>query len=145
MGFSKNIAIIIISAFIIVACVKSVERPSISSYEECVAAGNPIMESYPEQCSDGINSFTRKLSDEEKRRLNLDLDDPFSSRPDKSELLRQCPEAWIENKMPVVVEPGDDIPKREYLILDGQNRTPDEFDLNWIETNCEISSAEVVY
>lgn len=28
----------------------SVPQPIVTSFEECVAAGNPVMESYPEQC-----------------------------------------------------------------------------------------------
>ncbi len=31
---------------------------SINSFQECVAAGNPIMESYPEQCSANGQTFT---------------------------------------------------------------------------------------
>lgn len=39
---------------------------TITSYEECVAAGFPILEIYPEQCvSDDGRHFTRKLSKEE--------------------------------------------------------------------------------
>lgn len=40
---------------------------SISNFEECAAAGYPIMESYPEQCAtpDG-RSFTRELSEDEQ-------------------------------------------------------------------------------
>ncbi len=30
---------------------------SISSFEECVAAGNPVMESYPEQCNANGRNF----------------------------------------------------------------------------------------
>lgn len=43
---------------------------SISSYEQCVQAGHPILESYPERCitPDG-KSFTRQLTDEEKKLL----------------------------------------------------------------------------
>jgi hypothetical protein len=39
---------------------------SINSYEDCAAAGYPILESYPEKCQapDG-RTFTRKLTDEE--------------------------------------------------------------------------------
>lgn len=45
----------------------------IASFEECVAAGNPILESYPEQCitEDG-DLFVRQLSSEELRRNNPD-------------------------------------------------------------------------
>jgi hypothetical protein len=33
----------------------------ITNFDECVAAGYPVMESYPRQCSDGENTFTEKL------------------------------------------------------------------------------------
>lgn len=35
----------------------------ITNYEECVAAGYPVMESYPEKCSDGNQTFTRVIDD----------------------------------------------------------------------------------
>lgn len=38
---------------------------SINSFEECAAAGNPIMESYPEQCSANGKTFTRDISETE--------------------------------------------------------------------------------
>jgi hypothetical protein len=31
--------------------------PKITNFAECVAAGNPISESYPEQCSDGSKTY----------------------------------------------------------------------------------------
>ncbi|MDQ3065404.1 MAG: hypothetical protein M3Q36_04000 [bacterium] len=37
---------------------KQTESRSINSYQECVAAGNPVMESYPEQCSANGQTFT---------------------------------------------------------------------------------------
>lgn len=30
------------------------ELPKVTSFEECVAAGNPVMESYPRQCNDPV-------------------------------------------------------------------------------------------
>lgn len=39
----------------------------INNFEECAAAGHTIMESYPEQCSDGKTVFTRIISEEEKK------------------------------------------------------------------------------
>ena len=49
-----------------------------SSFDECVAAGNPVMESYPEQCAvPGGKTFTRILSDEECQ--NSDIDYCFAS------------------------------------------------------------------
>ena len=43
---------------------------SISTFQECADAGNPIMETFPEQCvtPDG-RSFTRELTEEEKLKL----------------------------------------------------------------------------
>lgn len=60
---------------------------SISSYEECAAAGYPILESYPEQCSvpDGP-TFTRELTVEEQ------------NTPEPSEDPQEIviPEGWIK-------------------------------------------------
>ena len=48
------------------------DAASITSYEECVAAGYPIMESFPEQCAvPGGDSFTRELTDAEKEQNGL--------------------------------------------------------------------------
>lgn len=38
------------------------EGPAVSSYEDCVERGYPVMESYPEQCSDGTNTFVRDVN-----------------------------------------------------------------------------------
>lgn len=78
----KNKTLLIIAAalfFIIVASVAGVityilikdDSDEINSYEECVEAGNPILETYPEQCktSDG-KTFTRKLTQEEQDNLD---------------------------------------------------------------------------
>lgn len=34
---------------------------NVSNFEECVAAGNPVMESYPRQCRHGEKSFTEDI------------------------------------------------------------------------------------
>ncbi|MCP4647952.1 MAG: hypothetical protein GY852_09520 [bacterium] len=58
-----------------------------SSFDECVAAGNPVMESYPEQCAvPGGGTFTRTLSDEECQ--NADIDHCFAS----CRICPPCPE-----------------------------------------------------
>ena len=38
----------------------------VNSFKTCDEAGYDIVESYPEQCSDGKNTYTRKLTEEEK-------------------------------------------------------------------------------
>ncbi len=62
----KNISIIL--AFTVIAIVIFTSRVSnniditINSFDECIEAGNPVMESYPRQCkSDGI-TFVEDIS-----------------------------------------------------------------------------------
>lgn len=61
----KQIARLVILAIILVACWRvwayaqqSTALP-IDSFETCVAAGNPVQESYPETCSAGGKTFTK--------------------------------------------------------------------------------------
>jgi len=37
------------------------QKTKIDSFRTCAKAGNPIMESYPRQCSDGESTFTEEL------------------------------------------------------------------------------------
>jgi len=39
------------------------EPLEIDSFEECVAAGNPVMESYPAQCRHGDRTFTEEIDE----------------------------------------------------------------------------------
>ncbi len=45
-------------------CLRTWEEPCVTNFEECIAEGNPVMESYPRQCSapDGT-TFTEELYD----------------------------------------------------------------------------------
>ena len=74
------------------------EPAAISSYEECVAAGYPIMESYPEQCAvpDGP-TFTRQLTLEEQANLQPSYETPPNYSPYFVEPLRMyldIPDSW---------------------------------------------------
>lgn len=46
------------------------EDNEVTNFEECVEAGNPVMESYPRQCRHKDSTFTEQLSEEELRRIN---------------------------------------------------------------------------
>lgn len=37
------------------------DQPEITNFEECVAAGNPVMESYPRQCRHGDQTFVEDV------------------------------------------------------------------------------------
>jgi hypothetical protein len=82
----KKILLIIVGIIIVIfAAVFIVNRPDtapvkqITSFEECVAAGNPVMESYPEQCrtEDG-ELFVRNVGNEVEK---MDLIQITSPRP----------------------------------------------------------------
>jgi len=45
----KNHSLFLALPLVLVAC-NSTPKPTVTSFEECAAAGYPIMESYPEQC-----------------------------------------------------------------------------------------------
>jgi len=54
------------------------EQPQVTNFEECVAAGNPVMESYPRQCRDPVSdkTFTEEIENvhfctEEEKAANI--------------------------------------------------------------------------
>lgn len=50
--------IIILIVVFIAGCSNTIE---VTNFEECVQAGNPVMESYPRQCSYGDQTFIEEL------------------------------------------------------------------------------------
>lgn len=79
---TKNIILAVIGVLIIVAIATAayltyrnqeepVEEPTpepvtINSFEECVDAGNPVMESYPRQCRAGGRTFVEEIPEPEE-------------------------------------------------------------------------------
>lgn len=49
---------------------------SVASFEECVVAGNPVMESYPRQCRHGEQTFTENIGNELEKSDLIRLDYP---------------------------------------------------------------------
>jgi len=47
----------IIFAFFVLALFIAGCKAAVTNFDECAAAGYPVMESYPRQCSDGKNTF----------------------------------------------------------------------------------------
>jgi hypothetical protein len=80
-------------------------EPAITNYQECVAAGNPIMESYPEQCAADGQTFTNNLSSGNKAEdttangLIVDVSDKelqISSSADVSKLEGFVPSSFLQ-------------------------------------------------
>ncbi len=51
-------------------CEELKEQFKIDSFESCIAAGNPVMESYPRQCNDGTTTFTEEINQPLEENLN---------------------------------------------------------------------------
>ncbi len=55
--------------------------------------------------------------------------------PDLNTKLRQCPDKWIDNQMPST----DKIkPETQYFIFNGERRELNEFDIEWVQKNCNL-------
>ena len=82
--------------FVIVGCTQETSivapQPKITSFAECVAAGNPVMESFPEQCRAGNQTFVKaidvdktvSISTPEKTCLSLDCRNTSNSSADEN-------------------------------------------------------------
>jgi hypothetical protein len=58
--------LLLIAASVVVSACTVAPQSTISSFEECVAAGNAVMESYPRQCAANGETFVEELENERK-------------------------------------------------------------------------------
>ncbi len=58
MNKISKIILFVIIIIILIFLVSYSASQEITNFEECVSAGNPIMESYPRQCRDASNDRT---------------------------------------------------------------------------------------
>lgn len=59
------ISMFVITMLVVFAGCTEEKQSEISNFEECVEAGNPIMESYPRKCQSDGKTFTEELSNKE--------------------------------------------------------------------------------
>ncbi|MFH1802318.1 MAG: hypothetical protein ABH864_02590 [archaeon] len=62
--------------------------------------------------------------------------------------LRVCPDEWYDNQMPCSCEGDDcsgcnDVPS-QYFIVNGERMELSEFDIDWIDENCDLEPMVVV-
>ncbi len=55
---------------------QNVPVSTVKNFEECVAAGNPVMESYPRQCRVGDQTFTEYIGNELEKIDLIKIDSP---------------------------------------------------------------------
>jgi len=83
------IAIIVIAVGLLIWWQFGREIPKpVTNFEECVAAGNPVMESYPRQCRHGDQIFTEVVVEtftQTKGPVNYSIDVPFGWFPYENE------------------------------------------------------------
>src|SRR3989338_6125620 len=60
----------------------------------------------------------------------------------EDEKLRFCPDEWYDNQMPCSCATENcsecNNPPRQYFIVDGVRRELSEFDMVWVEENCDL-------
>lgn len=56
-----KIALIFACGFLLAACSSNDEKPTVTNFSECIAAGNPAMESFPRQCVHEGETFTEEV------------------------------------------------------------------------------------
>lgn len=77
----KNVLVLILFAIIVVLAVvgyrNAQENVQVASFSECIAAGNPVMESYPRQCRtpEGV-TFTENIGNELEKEDMIRIDTP---------------------------------------------------------------------
>ena len=79
----------------------------------------------------GCNTPNEKENDKNKQ------ENPISIP--QSEKIKKCPDEWVINKMPTTGPKKDE----QYLIVDGKRQEIENFDIDWIESNCKIEKEEV--
>lgn len=70
------IIVFIIAGFGVAWKLTKKEAPLITNFEECVAAGNPVMESYPRQCRHQDKTFVEDIGNEREKADLIRLDTP---------------------------------------------------------------------
>ncbi len=78
---SKNILFIVLLILILILLVivynnSQKEKVIVTNFDECVAAGNPVMESYPQQCSHKDQTFAQDIGNELEKSDFVQLDNP---------------------------------------------------------------------
>ena len=72
----KRIIVFAILSISLTGCSLVSEIVSVTNFDECIATGNPAMESYPRQCSDGNNTFTEYIGNEMEKMDLIRIDSP---------------------------------------------------------------------
>lgn len=107
----------------------SIDPSTISSFDACVAAGNPILESYPEQCAAGGRTFMKELPLYVDTASIYKITYPEGWRVEPVEASGEGQARdWIKESQPIRLRPDDDTSRRVYIdVLAGNDDVLAEF------------------
>ncbi|MFC1787900.1 Gmad2 immunoglobulin-like domain-containing protein [Patescibacteria group bacterium] len=83
---------------------------SVTNFSECVAAGNPVMESYPRQCRHNNQTFTEDIGNELEKDdlIRLDFPRPNQTITSPLTLTGQARGTWFfEGDFPIILTDWD--------------------------------------
>jgi len=104
------VVILIIAVLIIAWQFGGKEAPTITNFADCIAVGNPVMESYPRQCQADGQIFVENIGNELEKTDMIRLDTPRPNQIIKSPLTikGEARGFWFsEGGFPVVFTDGD--------------------------------------
>ncbi|XLQ20421.1 MAG: GerMN domain-containing protein [Candidatus Moraniibacteriota bacterium] len=114
----KISSLFIISLFVITGCSKLNIVSEVNDFEACVAAGNPVMESYPEQCIYEEKIFVNDVTDQVDEMSSVyivSIDGSVSWEENYSEDLIGCDDKLLEVVVGENLSPEEALEKLIYL------------------------------
>lgn len=107
-------------------------KTNITSFDECVAAGFPVMESYPPQCRADGKTFTQDIGNEIKLSDLIMVDNPRPNQVVKSPLLitgRARGQWFFEASAPVrIIDEGGKVLAEKFVEAKGEWMTEEFVD-----------------
>jgi hypothetical protein len=112
LQFILSIIILIIIGIIVYIHPKEevIENPFVSNFEECIAVGGLVMESYPRQCKYGEKTFVENIGNELEKTDIINLESPRPNQVVESPLVikGQARGFWFfEASFPIVLTDWD--------------------------------------
>lgn len=126
LGFGFIFGAICVAAFVLYLGYNNFKTNSISSFEECVEAGNPVMESYPRQCSTNGKMYIESL-DEDNTSMLLQIDKSENGKYlyiERGNYIINSIDEWEEIFGEMDINPNVDFSKKTVLaVVMGQKPT----------------------
>jgi hypothetical protein len=122
------LSLAILAVVVLVVCNKDWNlntQGGATNFMECVAEGNPVMESYPRQCRSGDNTYVENIGNELEKINLIRLDAPHPNQSISSPLIikGEARGTWFfEGDFPIILTNWDGL-----IIAEGIARTEDEW------------------